>query len=397
MQPKIKNRQLSVYLLIFVVAPTLTFLIGRQIDKTLGLPILPHFPLNLFIGMLVMIIGLNLGIKSTRHLYHAGYGLPWGEAVPEVESSKLIVDGIYKYSRNPMVLGYSLLPVGMGIMFQSIGMMVSITLPVLLINFIILKTREEPRLLERFGDEYDKYRKQTPFLFPNWIDLVEYFIIPYIKTHRDLLIYVIVAETSLIISTVLITKDPFPASYSYQSILDIIFLVICVLGILAGISPKSYNLRISSERRDIDSTLGHHPDCGNFKNHILNVGEKVYCAGCSGLVLGAIFALLGLFTQFYPLNDLVGFWFGALIVSLGLAQHLIDLGSGWVHFWLNFGFVTGVWFMFESIKSMGISFYVSIYFLAVTVFWIFARIRSSQWVHVSICNECDEKCFDRFE
>lgn len=397
MQPKIKKRQLLLYLLIFLVAPVLTFLIGHQIDKLLGLPKFPPFPLNLFIGMLVMIIGLNLGIKSTRYLYHSGYGLPWGEAVHEVESSKLVVDGIYKYSRNPMVIGYSLLPFGMGLMFQSIGMSISISLPVLFLNLIILKTREEPRLLERFGDKYDEYRKQTPFLFPHWTQLITDFLIPYIKTHWDLLSYVTVAEMSLIISTTIISNYPFSTSYPNQSILDLIFLAICVLGIIAGLAPNFCNLRISGEMRNKDGAIGHHPNCGNFQNHTIQVRGNFYCAGCSGLVLGAIFAILGLLTQFKPLNDSVGFWFGALIVSLGLAQHLIDLGSGWVHFWLNFGFVAGVWFMFESIKSMGVSFYISIYFLSVTVFWIFARIRSSQWVHVGICDECDENCVDRFE
>ena len=131
MEPRIKQSQLAVYLLIFAAAPSLTFIIGKWLDQTLGFSKYPPFPSNLFLGIAVMILGLNLGIKSTRQLYHAGLGLPWGEAAHEVETQRLVVDGIYAYSRNPMVLGYSLLPVAMGLMFRSIGMMISLTPAVL--------------------------------------------------------------------------------------------------------------------------------------------------------------------------------------------------------------------------------------------------------------------------
>jgi len=86
-----------------------------------------------------------------------------------------------------------------------------------------------------------------------------------------------------------------------------------------------------------------------------------------------------------------------LLVGLGLAQHFIDLGSGWVHLLLNIMFVVGDWFIFEAIQQMKLSFLVSAYFLAVTVFWIFTRIRASQWTHVGVCTGCDEVCVLRFE
>jgi hypothetical protein len=136
----------------------------------------------------------------------------------------------------------------------------------------------------------------------------------------------------------------------------------------------------------------------------VTLGTRVFCAGCSGLVLGAGTSLLGLFLCLrgflfcgYSLDVFVVFWFGVLLVYLGLAQHFIDLGSGWVHFWLNFFFVVGTWFMFMAIQLMKLSFLVSAYFLAVTVFWILARIRASQWTHVAVCSVCNEKCVHSFE
>lgn len=398
MQPRIKQSQLILYMLIFVAAPSLTYLIGTWIDHALGLPMFPVFPLNIFLGASVMILGLNLGIKATRQLYHAGLGLPWGEAAREVETQRLVVDGIYAYSRNPMVLGYSLLPVGMGLMFRSIGMTISITPIVLLLNYFIVKTREEPRLIERFGDQYNDYKSKTPFLFPNIGKLLQGYLIPYIRAHRDQLTYVALAELSLIVTSLYVFNDNSPVVFSGHSyIARILFGVICFLGIIAGVAPKWCTFASKGERRGSDGVAGHHPDCGHFPGHTIGLGERVYCAGCSGLVIGACLALLGLFSGFYPLDLVVGFWFGVLLVGLGLAQHFIDLGSGWLHFWLNLFFVLGAWFMFMAIQLMSLGFFVSAYFLVVTVFWIYARIRASQWIHVMVCSGCGVKCRLCFE
>jgi hypothetical protein len=218
------------------------------------------------------------------------------------------------------------------------------------------------------------------------------------NSHWDRLIYVLLAEVSLIVTS-LIVSQPLPELYfSAQALVSkLLFAAICALGIIAGIAPNWCSVGSRSERRSGEAVAGHHPDCGHFPGHTIMLGARVFCAGCSGLVLGAVFALLGLLSGYYPLGIDVGFWFGALIVGLGLAQHYIDLGSGWVHFCLNFLFVLGVWFMFEAIQLMGLSFIVSSYFLSVTVFWIYARIRASQWTHVGVCRGCDELCSIRFE
>ena len=396
MQPSIKKRQLFAYLLIFVAAPTLTFFIGSWLDGLLGLPVFPVFPVNLFTGISVMILGLNLGIKSTRQLYRHGGGLPWGEAAHEVETQRLVTTGIYAYSRNPMVLGYSLLPVGMGLMFQSLGMVLALTPAVLVLNYIIVKQREEPRLLERFGEDYRLYKTETPFMFPNWNKLIKDYLIPYIKMHSNQLSYVILAEISLFLTTlVVLNYQPANNIGSANLVSDLFFASICVLGIIAGVAPRYCSFSFRGERHG-EGVSGHHPNCGSFEGHTVSFGGSQYCAGCSGLVIGAILSLVGLVTGYYPFDLQIGFWFGAMLVFLGLAQHFIDLGVGWVHLWLNLGFVVGDWLMYASIKA-NLRFTVSIYFLTVTIWWIYARIRASQWTHVAVCTDCTEYCMLRFE
>jgi protein-S-isoprenylcysteine O-methyltransferase Ste14 len=170
--PKIKKTTLAMYMLIFVIAPIITYFFGVFIDEQLKLPEFPPFPINLVVGSIIFVSGLYTGIKATRLLYELGYGLPWGEAQNSSQSRMLVTQGLYQYTRNPMILGYSLLPCGMGIMFQSITMSTIFPLIVIVVNVLIVKLIEEPNLEARFGEEYLIYKRNTPFLIPHFSKII---------------------------------------------------------------------------------------------------------------------------------------------------------------------------------------------------------------------------------
>ena len=165
-ETRIRLKQLLPYLAIFIVAPIVTFVVGRWLDELAGLPEFPPFPLNLIVGFLVFFPALAVGIKSTRELYRIGHGLPWGELNGESKSTELVTNGVYRYCRNPMTLGYSLLPCGMGIMFKSPAMTLFIPAIILAVATIYVKVWEEPELERRFGEAYREYKRTTPFLIP---------------------------------------------------------------------------------------------------------------------------------------------------------------------------------------------------------------------------------------
>jgi A/G-specific adenine glycosylase len=160
------------YASIFIIMPTLTFLVGRFLDRVFALPPFPPLPLNLPAGFAVFLFGLAIGIKSTRLLYFEGRGLPWGEVQRETQSTTLVTTGLYASTRNPMTFGYSLLPCGMGILFRSLAMTCIIPATIFIAMIIWLKLREEPRLERRFGQEYRDYKRRTPFLIPHFVPLV---------------------------------------------------------------------------------------------------------------------------------------------------------------------------------------------------------------------------------
>jgi hypothetical protein len=180
-------------------------------------------------------------------------------------------------------------------------------------------------------------------------------------------------------------------------IIGSIFVVICLFGIIAGVYPRIF---FNSSRSRNSGFQGHHPICDHYKNHVLHWNEKVFCAGCSGLVVGAGVAIF--YSTLYLVFDVfLGapirmFWFGFLMVVIGLIQHFIDMGNAIIHFLLNVVFVVGSSMLLFSSDALGFNIRIMSYMLALIVFWIITRIRLSQFDHVKICVLCGLDCNDSF-
>jgi len=393
---QVKAAQLASYLTIFVVMPTVTFLVGRIVDSRLGLPRYPPMPWNLIVGLVVFLGGLWLGLKSTRLLYSLGGGLPWGEARKEAKTSRLVTSGVYAYIRNPMIIGYTLLPFGMGVMFQSPGMALSISPLVLVANVVIVKLVEEPNLVERFGEEYIQYRARTPFLFPRPGALYRS-LLSSAEGREAQLLYLGLSLAGLIIITRLAFSSSVPPLFfPGQTLLTgAAFIAICLFGFVAAVSPRSLR-GLGHGSGSNPRVRGHHPDCEKFSNHVVWISGKPYCAGCTGLALGAALSALGAALYFFfgvfLLDPEAAFWLGASMVSLGLAQHFVDLGSPHLHMALNVALVCGSFMLAASLNVMGVSFYVEAYHLGLVVFWVAARIRVSQEEHALVCRSCGLGC-----
>ena len=104
----------------------------------------------LLIGILILINPIFKFIKSKTTI----------DPIKFKKVNKLIISGIYKYSRNPMYLGLLMIVLSTSIFYLNIF---SITTPVLFycwINRFQIK-REETFLTEKFGAEYMSYKIKT--------------------------------------------------------------------------------------------------------------------------------------------------------------------------------------------------------------------------------------------
>lgn len=107
-------------------------------------------------------IALGL-ILAGAALIAAGLGWFWREgtrAEPWAPASALVTRGIYRWTRNPMYLGISLLYGGLSLLFWS-PIAGALLIPLLAIMSFIIIPREEAYLERRFGEEYAAYKREA--------------------------------------------------------------------------------------------------------------------------------------------------------------------------------------------------------------------------------------------
>jgi protein-S-isoprenylcysteine O-methyltransferase Ste14 len=112
-------------------------------------------------GVAALGIGLLLFAASLRQFIVRGRGTlaPWDPP------TRLVVDGPYRYVRNPMISGVAFILLGEALILRSwphaLWVIVFVT-----INAIYIPLLEEPPLTARFGDAYRDYCRHVPRIVP---------------------------------------------------------------------------------------------------------------------------------------------------------------------------------------------------------------------------------------
>ncbi len=159
-----KLRLLAAAALFLFVIPKTLLCVGGNLDPYI-FPYSTLQPIRLA-GVPVLLAGFLLSVASIWQLYSHGSGMPWGDVAEDSQSSRLVTGGLYRYTRNPMLLGYGLFMMGVGLLYGSFT--TAFILSTLLVAAVSLwiKKKEEPELVKRFGQEYISYRDNTPFIVP---------------------------------------------------------------------------------------------------------------------------------------------------------------------------------------------------------------------------------------
>lgn len=122
---------------------------------------LPVNVLSIVAGSWTIGIGLILLYKTIQLFSTLGNGTlaPWNPP------KRLVVDGIYRHVRNPMILGVLIIVLGEAILLGSIFIFLWFII-FGVGNHIYFIKREEPELAARFGEEYLIYKKNVPRWIP---------------------------------------------------------------------------------------------------------------------------------------------------------------------------------------------------------------------------------------
>ena len=162
--PQILLMVSKVYIPVLFPVTFLIALTSVNLDRFLGFGdgFLPT-PVNYYVAAASLVAGLLIVGITYAELVFRGEGSPSPTAG---RTQKLVRSGIYAYCRNPSVHGKLLGVLAVGFALNSFSFCF-VLVPLLLAGSLVEKVvRQEPVLVEIFGDEYVQYQKEVPLFIP---------------------------------------------------------------------------------------------------------------------------------------------------------------------------------------------------------------------------------------
>ena len=152
---------LAIAVLPFTVAVLVPFWIGQRYGIVVAAGPSAGAILLQGLGMIVLVIGLALFVLSLRRFVTEGRGTlaPWDPP------RELVVQGPYRFVRNPMISGVVFVLAGEAMLLRSRAHALW-ALAVLIMNVIYIPLLEEPGLRLRFGESYREYCRNVPRILP---------------------------------------------------------------------------------------------------------------------------------------------------------------------------------------------------------------------------------------
>jgi len=108
-------------------------------------------PLALGGGVALVAVGTTIYLSAT---YVFGFKRQSG-----LDTTRLVTEGVYRWSRNPLFVGWALVLVGAGLLRES-GMVLLLTL-VFWVSYRLSLPLEEELLGQLYGKAYEAYRRRT--------------------------------------------------------------------------------------------------------------------------------------------------------------------------------------------------------------------------------------------
>jgi len=138
-----------------IVRPPLVFLssivTGLVLEFVWPMPFLPRL-LSAPIGSSFVVVAVVLFSFSVRKFQAAGTPVPGNKP-----TTVIVRTGLYRFSRNPIYLAFTLLQFGIAIWVNSLWLIVTLIVAVALMASVVIP-REERYLEQRFGAEYLHYK-----------------------------------------------------------------------------------------------------------------------------------------------------------------------------------------------------------------------------------------------
>ncbi len=118
-------------------------------------PLLFARTVQIAVGALFVVAAVALGGSAFGLFKRSGQDpAPW-KPVPS-----LVLEGVYRFTRNPMYVGMAMLQIGVGCIVGNLWVVVGAALSLLIVHYGAVLP-EEAYLDERFGEPYLQYKKSV--------------------------------------------------------------------------------------------------------------------------------------------------------------------------------------------------------------------------------------------
>jgi protein-S-isoprenylcysteine O-methyltransferase Ste14 len=134
------------------------FVAGLALERFFPLGLLAQIPApaRYVPGAILILLALTLAAVASRQFGRVGTPrAPWRA------TTKLVTDGVFARTRNPMYAGFFLLLAGLALVLASDWLIAAMLALALVIHYGVVK-REERYLERLFGDEYRAYKARVP-------------------------------------------------------------------------------------------------------------------------------------------------------------------------------------------------------------------------------------------
>jgi protein-S-isoprenylcysteine O-methyltransferase Ste14 len=145
---------------VVVIIPSVLLFLDNSAPVTSWIPSTLTFA-PVVVGIAFMLLGALLLFTTNRQFFHVGRGTlaPWSPPL------RLVVAGVYRYVRNPMISGVFAILLGEAVAFGSIPLFLWF-LGFLIANLFHIPFIEERSLERRFGEAYRLYKQNVPRWIP---------------------------------------------------------------------------------------------------------------------------------------------------------------------------------------------------------------------------------------
>jgi len=137
------------------VAWGLAILVGFVLDWIEPLPFMSTEDLAVWLGAIIFALALALAFWAIATMTRAGSNVPTNRP-----TTTIVESGPYRFSRNPIYLGFGLGLVGLAVTFDTLWLLVTLVPFALVIRYAVV-AREEAYLERKFGDVYRRYRARV--------------------------------------------------------------------------------------------------------------------------------------------------------------------------------------------------------------------------------------------